>query len=269
MVLFGLRLSTDDEFKPGVELQKGKCTICHVGANFTDEQYHNLGVGWDEKTKKFAGRGPLGPGAHRFQDRRRPRLVQDPDGARHRADGPLHARRQPEDPRSKWSSITTRGASPIPSLDPDMKPLKLTSQESADLVAFMKALTGEHKGLEELLPTLPRGPGRERPRPAGGPDSARQDGIHGVPFAARPLAAGLEASIQDRVAARLSLAATRSGRMPANGFWPELLTHFHAASLAERAFAFERHLMEFPSPLKETPSRSRLATQNKTWNGIC
>ena len=53
-----------------------------------------------------------------------------------------------------------KGGIPNPSLDPDMKPLKLTSQESADLVAFMKALTGEHKGLEELLPTL--APGRRR-----------------------------------------------------------------------------------------------------------
>ena len=27
---------------------KGSCTACHVGANLTDEKYHNLGVGMDE-----------------------------------------------------------------------------------------------------------------------------------------------------------------------------------------------------------------------------
>src|SRR5271157_5635915 len=61
MVLFGLRLNTDDEFKPGVELQKGKCTVCHVGANFTDEQFHNLGIGWDPSTKKHKDIGRWAP----------------------------------------------------------------------------------------------------------------------------------------------------------------------------------------------------------------
>jgi cytochrome c peroxidase len=36
-----------------------------------------------------------------------------------------------------------------------MKPLKLTPQEKADLVAFMNALTGTYKSTSELLPTLP------------------------------------------------------------------------------------------------------------------
>jgi cytochrome c peroxidase len=58
-----------------------------------------------------------------------------------------------------------KGGKPNPSLDVDMKPLKLTQQESADLVAFMKALTGEHKSLEELLPTLPSVPGGNAPDP--------------------------------------------------------------------------------------------------------
>ncbi len=59
MVLFGLRLSLDDDFKTDVVLQKAKCTICHVGSNFTDEQFHNLGIGWDSKTSpgKFADLG--------------------------------------------------------------------------------------------------------------------------------------------------------------------------------------------------------------------
>ncbi len=39
-----------------------------------------------------------------------------------------------------------------------MKKLGLTAQEKTDVVAFMKALTGETKKLDELLPTLPPGP---------------------------------------------------------------------------------------------------------------
>ena len=51
-----------------------------------------------------------------------------------------------------------KGGTPNPALDPDMKKLSLTPQEKADVVAFMKALTGETKKLDELLPTLPPGP---------------------------------------------------------------------------------------------------------------
>jgi cytochrome c peroxidase len=59
-----------------------------------------------------------------------------------------------------------KGGTPNPSLDKDMKKLDLTSQEEGDLVAFMKALTGETKKLEELLPAkLPAGPDGKAPDP--------------------------------------------------------------------------------------------------------
>jgi cytochrome c peroxidase len=164
MVLFGLRLNTDDEFSPGVELQKAKCTICHVGANFSDEQFHNLGVGWDESAKKFKDVGRWAP---------------VPIG--HKSDEDLGAFKTPTvrnieltGPYMHDGSMKTleevvehydKGGTPNPSLDRDMKPLKLTAQEKADLVAFMKALTGEYKTLAELLPTLPPGPEGSAPDP--------------------------------------------------------------------------------------------------------
>ena len=60
MVLFGLRLNPDDDFKTDAVLQKAKCTLCHVGFNFTDEQFHNLGIGWDAGKKQVCRPGPLG-----------------------------------------------------------------------------------------------------------------------------------------------------------------------------------------------------------------
>ena len=48
-----------------------------------------------------------------------------------------------------------KGGIANPALDPDMKKLGLTAQEKTDVVAFMKALSGETKKLDELLPTLP------------------------------------------------------------------------------------------------------------------
>ncbi len=35
--------------------EKASCSACHVGANLTDEKYHNLGVGMD-KEKPDVGR---------------------------------------------------------------------------------------------------------------------------------------------------------------------------------------------------------------------
>ncbi len=164
MVLFGLRLRQDDEFKPGVPLKKANCTSCHAGANFSDEQFHNLGVGWDEKSKKFADLG---------------RFAISPIGAKNNAE--IGAFKTPTvreitrtGPYMHDGSETTleavveyynKGGNPNPHLDRDMKPLNLTAQEKADVVEFMKSLTGEE--VKVTLPTLPPGPDGKSPDPRG------------------------------------------------------------------------------------------------------
>jgi cytochrome c peroxidase len=151
MVLFGLRLNNQDEFETDVELQKAKCTLCHVGANFTDEQYHNLGVGWNESKNDHDDVG---------------RWVAEAIG--HKSDQSLGAFKTPTcrnvaltAPYMHDGSMKTleevmdhynKGGTPNPSLSKDMHPLKLTDQESADVVAFMRALTGEYKTTAELIP---------------------------------------------------------------------------------------------------------------------
>ncbi len=131
-------------FKTDIPLQKAKCTLCHQGHNFTDEEFHNLGIGWDNSKKQFADLG---------------RWAVEPYGARF--DGSVGAFKTPTvrdiartGPYMHDGSLDTleavidhydKGGTPNPALDDDMKPLKLTAQEKADLVAFMKALTGETK----------------------------------------------------------------------------------------------------------------------------
>jgi cytochrome c peroxidase len=178
MVLFGLRLNTDDEFKHGVELQKAKCTVCHVGANFSDELFHNLGVGWDPVAKKNKDVGRWAPvpiGAKTDGDLggfKTPTVRNAALTAPYMHDGSLKTLEEVVEHYDK-------GGIPNPSLDPDIKPLKLTKQESADLVAFMNALTGEVKPLEELLPTLPPGPDGSSPdpRPALTPPAKKVAGV--------------------------------------------------------------------------------------------
>src|SRR5205823_12211953 len=57
-----------------------------------------------------------------------------------------------------------KGGIPNPALDKDMKKLNLTDQEQKDVIAFMKALTGEPTKLK--LPSLPVGPDGKTPDPS-------------------------------------------------------------------------------------------------------
>ncbi len=78
-----------------------------------------------------------------------------------------------------------KGGTPNPSLDVDMKPLKLTPQESADVVAFMKGLTGEFKSTAELLPTLPPNTDGTVPDPRAALSAPKKKVIQAEPHAAR------------------------------------------------------------------------------------
>jgi len=182
MVLFGLRLNPDDEFEPKVELQKAKCTLCHVGANFTNEEFHNLGIGWNESKQKHDDVGrwapePIGQksdaslGAFKTPTVRNAALT-----APYMHDGSFATLEEVVDHYDK-------GGNPNPSLDVDIKPLKLTPQEKADLVAFMKALTGTHKSTDELLPTLPPDADGKVPDPRAALSTPRKKIIQDEPHA--------------------------------------------------------------------------------------
>ena len=163
MILFGLRLDQDDEYKTDVVLKKADCTSCHAGFNFTDEQFHNLGVGWDPVKKAFADPG---------------RWAATPIGAKNPAE--MGAFKTPTvrdaaqtGPYMHDGSLKTleevvehynKGGIANPSLDKDIRKLGLTDKEKADVVAFMKALSGVTIKVE--LPKLPAGPRDAAPDPA-------------------------------------------------------------------------------------------------------
>jgi cytochrome c peroxidase len=163
MVLFGLHLDRDDDFKTDAVLKKALCTLCHIGRNFSDEQFHNLGVGWDPRQSKFADLG---------------RWAIVPVGAKNPAEVGAFKTPTVRDvtrtgPYMHDGSLKTleevvehydKGGNANPALDKDMKKLNLTDQEKKDVVAFMKALTGDPTKVE--LPTLPAGPDGKTPDPA-------------------------------------------------------------------------------------------------------
>jgi cytochrome c peroxidase len=119
---------------------KGNCKTCHAGFNFTDEQYHNLGVGMQaarpdlgryEVTKVEADKGAF----------KTPTL-------RNVTENPPYMHDGSEPTLRAVVELYNRGGVKNPWLSKEMKPLELTPAEIDDLVAFLFALTGEVRGLE-------------------------------------------------------------------------------------------------------------------------
>ena len=117
--------------REGLKLFRGKagCAVCHPGPNFTDERFHNTGIGSD--AGRFAVT-KLEPDRGAFKT---PGLRQVAEGAPYMHDGSLRAL---EDVVEHYN----KGGKANPNLDPELRELRLTAAEKASLVEFLRALTG-------------------------------------------------------------------------------------------------------------------------------
>jgi cytochrome c peroxidase len=111
---------------------KGQCWRCHGGSNFTDERFHNTGVGWGKKpadlgraavTRKEADRGKF----------KTPTLRGVALTGPYMHDGSVKT-------LEDVVEFYNKGGIANPGLDPLLKPLKLSKEEVQALVAFLKAL---------------------------------------------------------------------------------------------------------------------------------
>jgi cytochrome c peroxidase len=116
-------------------LSKANCASCHVSFNFTDETYHNLGVGMIVK-KPDVGRYALSKLEGHQGAFKTPTLREIANTAPYMSDGSLKTLEEVVD-------YYDRGAQPNRWLSPKIKPLGLTAEEKKDLVEFLKALSGE------------------------------------------------------------------------------------------------------------------------------
>ncbi len=135
------------QVKKGHELFFGKarCNQCHLGQNFTDNLFHNLGVGWDKKAKKHKDSGrivvskkPEDEGAFKT-----PTIRDISKHAPYMHDGSMKTLREVVQHYNK-------GGNKNPTLSPKIEPLKLTNKEVDAIVAFMQALDGE--GYQDKAP---------------------------------------------------------------------------------------------------------------------
>jgi cytochrome c peroxidase len=113
---------------------KGHCTPCHSGPMFSDQSFHNLGVGMDKADPD------LGREAVTKDPRDRGRFKTP--GLRNIALTGPYLHDGSEKSLMDVVEFYNRGGIPNSNLDPAMLPLALTQREKADLVAFLEALTG-------------------------------------------------------------------------------------------------------------------------------
>jgi cytochrome c peroxidase len=121
----------------GMALFNGKanCVTCHAGFNFTDESFHNLGVGM-LATKPDVGRVKVSKAASETGAFKTPTLRNVAQTAPYMHDGS-------EATLAAVVDYYDRGGNPNPHRSKEIRPLKLAPQERADLVAFMESLTGD------------------------------------------------------------------------------------------------------------------------------
>ena len=121
----------------GLVLFEGKaaCVRCHAGFNFTDEGYRNIGVGMD-KEKPDLGRFVVSKNEADKGSFKTPTLRDVAKRTPYMHDGS-------EKTLADVVAFYNKGGVKNPWLSNEVRSLGLTAPEQADLVEFMKALTGE------------------------------------------------------------------------------------------------------------------------------
>jgi len=125
-------LNADERHGMWIFDSKGRCWACHGGSNFSDEDFHNTGVSFGQTlpdlgretfTKKLGDRGKF----------KTPSLRGVGKAAPYMHDGSLKS-------LEEVAEYYSRGGRPDSNLDSRVRPLNLSKEEQAALVAFLKAL---------------------------------------------------------------------------------------------------------------------------------
>ena len=132
----GDRTALSVEAQRGFKLfkRRAKCAKCHRGFNFTDEQFHNTGVGLYDPNPDL-GRYDI---SHQDEDKgafKTPTLRDLARTAPYMHNGSFET-------LEEVIEFYNEGGIKNPYLDKELKPLHLTFQEKGDLLAFLKSLTG-------------------------------------------------------------------------------------------------------------------------------
>ena len=149
----------------GLFMRDGRCITCHFGPNLTDNQFHNIAVPehhlradpgamaalrFDARRMNFAGWESLkdDPGRALVTGDRRDRGKFRTMTMRNIAETAPYMHNGAYDSLEAVVAHYNRGGDPRPNKSRRIGPLKLSAAQQADLVAFLKALTGRRRVLD-------------------------------------------------------------------------------------------------------------------------
>ena len=133
----GDKTALSESAKRGKELFFGKalCSLCHNGPNFSNEQFHNIGIGWGGEGLDV-GRFNVTKDKKDIGAFKTPTLREISKTAPYMHDGSLATLEEVVDHYNG-------GGIKNPFLDNLILPLKLTDSEKKDLVEMLRSLNGE------------------------------------------------------------------------------------------------------------------------------
>jgi len=114
---------------------KARCNLCHFGTNFSDEKFHNIGIGWGGETLDV-GRYHVSKDKKDIGAFKTPTLREISRTAPYMHDGRFKTLKQ-------VVSHYNQGGVKNPFLDNQIIPLNLTESEKQDLVEMLRTLNGE------------------------------------------------------------------------------------------------------------------------------
>ncbi len=121
--------------------ERGRCYLCHTGANLTDELYHNLGAGFENPHEDL--------GRYKVTGRDEDRGAFKTPSLRNVAKTPPYMHDGSFQTLAQVVDFFDRGGQPNPNLAPEIEPLGLTATEKRDLIEFLDSLTSPLPPVEE------------------------------------------------------------------------------------------------------------------------
>jgi cytochrome c peroxidase len=134
-------------FQVFIDPSKGNCSACHSAPNFTDHSFHNIGLKQWAQPNADAGRYKVKAVAAMKGAFRTPTLREVGQSAPYFHDGSAARLQDVVDHYIRGGDVHTN-------LSATMKPLSLSPQERADLLAFLQALDTPYQPYD--MPRLPR-----------------------------------------------------------------------------------------------------------------
>jgi cytochrome c peroxidase len=134
----GDRAALSAEQQLGLQIFRGKgnCIACHVGPNFTDEQFHNTGVAWRDGRFTDEGRFTVSGNPRDHGAFKTPTLREITRTAPYMHDGSMAT-------LDDVLNFYSEGGRTNPLLDPEIRPRNFTSEEKRALAAFLRSLNGK------------------------------------------------------------------------------------------------------------------------------